>query len=84
MFITQGAAAEAQEDLKDALLVTQFVAVAVTNPFLQHMYDPLTFHFMLEKQNKKTSQSDFRDTDNIRPPKKASVGQSKPVKVKRC
>lgn len=47
VLITQGAAAEAQKGLKDALLVTQFVAVAVTNPFLQHVHNPLPFHFML-------------------------------------
>lgn len=37
VFITQGATTEAQQDLKDALFVTQVKALPVTHAFLQHM-----------------------------------------------
>lgn len=51
VFITQGATTEAQQDLKDALFVTQVKALPITHPFLQHMQDPFTLHFVLEKNS---------------------------------
>lgn len=36
VLITQGAATEAQKRLKDALLITQVIAVPITYAFLQH------------------------------------------------
>lgn len=49
VLVTQGAAAEAQKDLKDALLVAQFIAVCIANASLQHTQDPLTLHLVLQR-----------------------------------
>lgn len=52
VLLTEGAAAETQQGLKNSLLFTQFIAVSVAYAFLQHMQEPLTFHFVLQKKQK--------------------------------
>ena len=59
VIVTQGAAAEAQQDLKDALLVAQLIAMAITYPFFQHIQDPLTLHLVLKKEKKKKSRKSY-------------------------
>lgn len=52
VFITQRAVAEAQKSLKNALLVAHLIAVSVAYPVFKHTQDPLTFHFMLQREEK--------------------------------
>lgn len=43
-------AAEAQQCLIDALLLTELVAELIPDPFLQNAQTPLTLHFVLDRE----------------------------------
>lgn len=45
-------AAETQQGLIDALLLTELVAELIPDPFLQNAQTPLTLHFVLDRETK--------------------------------
>lgn len=55
VLLTEGAAAETQQGLKNPLLFTQFIAVSVAYAFLQHMQEPLALHSVLQNKHNKKS-----------------------------
>lgn len=48
--VTQRRAAEAQQGLIDALLLTQLVALLIPDPFLQNTQTPLALHLVLDRE----------------------------------
>lgn len=82
VFVTQRAAAEAQQALKDSLLAAQVITVSVTYSFLQNTQDPLAFHLVLQEGSKSASQSSARPRLDPRTTlKKRKAEQNKQMKV---
>lgn len=52
VFTTQRAADEAQQDIKDPLLVTYFITASIVYPFLKHIQDPLPFNLVLQEKKR--------------------------------